>query len=125
MPAPSTTFNAKGNIRNAATIAASGTTTDTLDFSTKFEGQIQIEVVFGTVAATSGVQVDAFRQFGAGPTVDTIATATVTIPSTASTTKDGSIALPTGKYTLKLTNLDAANSVTGVTITTTTIDGIA
>jgi hypothetical protein len=53
------TFNAKGNVLNAASVAAAGTNTQQVDASAKFEVQIQVEVVFGTVAATSGVQVDA------------------------------------------------------------------
>lgn len=83
-----------------------------------------MEVVFGTVAATSGLQVDVFRRFGAGPTDDTIAVTSFTIPSTATTTKDQSFALPTGKYSVKLTNLDATNALTATSITTSTIDGI-
>lgn len=125
MAAPSMTFNAKGNILNAATIAASGTNTQAIDASTKFEVQVQVEVAFGTVAATSGLQVDVYRRFGAGPTDDSISVLTFTIPSTASTTKDQSFALPTGKYDVKLTNLDATNSVTGVTVTTSTVDAIS
>jgi hypothetical protein len=119
------TINAKGNIVSGGTLAASGTSTNQLDFSAKFEGQVQVEVAFGTVAATSGVQITVFRRFGAGPTDDTISILTFTIPSTASTTKDQSFALPTGKYDLTLTNLDATNSVTGVNVTTSTVDSIA
>jgi hypothetical protein len=119
------TFNAKGNIANNQTIANSANRTDAVDGSTKFETQVQFEVAFGTVAATSGLQIDVFRRFGAGPTDDTISVLTFVIPSTLSTTKDQSIALPTGKYDIKATNLDATNSVTGYTVTTSTVDSIA
>lgn len=119
------TFNAKGNVVNNATLAASASRTDAVDASAKFEVQVQVEVAFGTVAATSGLQVDVYRRFGAGPTDDTISILTFTIPSTASTTKDQSFALPTGKYDIKLTNLDATNSVTALYVTTSTVDSIA
>lgn len=125
MASPSMTLNALGNIRSNATILASGTTTDTLDFSTKFEGQVQVQVTFGTVAATSGLTINIFRLFGSGPTADTIAVTSFTIPSTASTTKAQSFALPTGKYQIQLVNTDATNSVTGANITTSTVDSIA
>jgi hypothetical protein len=123
MAAPSMTFNAKGNVLSNQTITASGTNTQAIDASTKFEVQVQVEVTFGTVAATSGLQVDVYRRFGAGPTDDTISVLTFTVPSTASTTKDQSFALPTGKYDIKLTNLDATNGVTA-SITTSTVDSI-
>lgn len=125
MASPSMTFNAKGNIVSGATIALSATNTQAIDASTKFEVQIQIEVIFGTVAAVSGLQIDVFRRSGAGPTDDTISVLTFVIPSQTSTTKDQSFALPTGKYDVKATNLDATNGVTGYTVTTSTVDSIA
>ncbi len=120
---PSMTFNAKGNILNASSVAASGTSTNAVDASNKFEVQIQIECAFGTVAATNGCQVSVYRRFGAGPTDDTIAALTFVIPGTTSTTKDQSIALPTGKYDVVITNLDGTNAIT-VTITTSTVDSV-
>lgn len=121
---PAMTFNAKGNLQSNQTITASGTLSTTVDGSAKFETEIAIEVVFGTVAATSGIQVDVFRNFGSGPTTDTISILTFVIPSTASTTKDQSFSLGPGKYSVKLTNLDGTNSVTGVYVTSTTWDSI-
>lgn len=125
MAAPTMTFNARGNLRSNQTIATSGTLSTDVDASTKFEVQLQVEVTFGTVAATSGLQVDVFREFGAGPTLDTIAMATFVIPSTASTSKIQSIALPTGKYSVKLTNTDATNAVTAVYLTSSAVDTVA
>ncbi len=124
MPSPSMTFNAKGNILNGQSIGASGTNTSAIDASAKFEVQVQVEAVFGTVAATNGCQVDVYRCFGAGPTDDTISVLTFVIPGTASTTKDQSFALPTGKFDLKITNLDGTNSIT-CSVTTSTIDAVA
>jgi hypothetical protein len=125
MAAPAMTQNARGNVQSAGTLAASGTATLAVDATAKFEVQIQIEVVFGTVAATAGLQIDVFRRFGLGPTDDTIAVLTFVIPATASTTKIQSFALPTGKYDVKETNLDATNGLTGLNLTTSTIDSIA
>lgn len=125
MATPSMTFNAFGNIVNAGALAASATATSAVDASAKFEVQIQVQAIFGTVAATSGLQVDVFRRFGAGPTDDTISVTTFTIPSTTSTTKDQSFALPTGKYDVKVTNLDGTNALTSYSITTSTVDSIA
>jgi hypothetical protein len=125
MASPSMTLtHTAGNLLASATIAAGGNTTFDVDYSAKFEGQVQIAVTFGTVAATSGLQIDVFRRIGSGPAVDTEAISTLTIPSTASTTKDKSFALPTGRYRVKLTNLDATNSVTSVSATDDTIDGV-
>lgn len=126
MASPASTINnAAGNLLASTTITASSNATAILDVSAKFEAAIQASVTFGTVAATSGVQVDVFRRIGSGPAVDTIAATTFTIPSTASTTKLVSFALPTGRYQIKLTNLDATNSVTSVTLTTDTVDSVS
>jgi hypothetical protein len=125
MAAPSMTINAAGNVLASASIAASGTTTANVDVSSKFEVQIQVQTTFGTVAATSGIQIDVFRRIGTGPVVDTVPIQTMTITSTASTTKDLSLALPTGKYQVKLTNLDATNGVTATSITGDTVDGVS
>lgn len=121
---PIGTFNSVGNVLASATIAASGTRTADIDASTKFAVQIQISIVFGTVAATSGLQVDIYRQVAGGTVNDTIATSTYTIPSTASTTKVYTIELGWGKWHVVLTNTDATNSLTGTTATTATADSV-
>jgi hypothetical protein len=127
MAAPTmTTSNAAGNLLASTTIAASGTNSTTnLDASTAFEAQVQVSVTFGTVAATSGLQVDVFRRIGSGPAVDTVAITSFVIASTASTTVKQSFALPTGRYNIKLTNLDATNSVTLVTLTDDVVTSVA
>jgi hypothetical protein len=123
--APVSTFNAQAGLLASGSLAASGTSTTALDISTKFEAQIQVKNTGGgSVAGTNGLQVDVFRRFGAGPTDDTISILTFIITTTASTTKYQSFTLPTGKYDIKLTNLDASNAIT-VEMTSTTVDTIS
>lgn len=125
MAAPTMTFNAVGNIRASASLAASGTDSGNLDYSTKIEGQITVKVVFGAaVAATSGVKVEFFARYGSTAADTTIATFSYTIPATASATVSRTFYLGTGKWTWKLTNLDATNAVT-IEITDATVDGIS
>lgn len=120
-----TTTNTAGNLLASATIAASGNTTFDVDCSAKINSQIQLSVTFGTVAATSGIQVDVYRRIGSVPAIDTESVTGLTIPSTTATTKRKSLVLPTGRYRVKLTNLDATNSVTLVTATDDTFDGMS
>ena len=125
MAAPVMTQNATGNILASSALALSASTANLdIDATTKFELELQIGVTFGAVAATNGLQVNVYRLFGAGPTADTIQVTQFTIPGTASTTKNQSLALPTGRYRIVLTNLDATNGLTGVTVTSSTIDSI-
>jgi hypothetical protein len=126
MASPSmTTGNSAGNLLTSTTIAASASTTFNVDLSAKFEGQVQVGVTFGTVAATAGLQVQVFRRVGSGPAVDTAAVTQFVIAAVASTTSLQSFALPTGRYQVKLTNLDATNSVTSVSATDDTIDAVS
>ena len=112
-----------------ARVAASGTAdtgANAVDLSTSFEGQFQASVTFGTVAATNGLQIDAFRAVDAatGSTFDTIAAFTLIIPGTTSTSKVMSFVLQTGLWKLKVTNLDATNAVTNVKILYATLASI-
>lgn len=121
-----TTSNSAGNLLASATIAASANNATTnLDLSAKFEGQIQFVGAFGTVAATAGIQVDCYRRIGSGPVNDTISAVSFVIAAVASTTVKQSFVLPTGRWNIKLTNLDATNSVTTVTLTDDTVDAIS
>jgi len=84
-----------------------------LDIRTKFEARIQVKNTGGgTVAATNGLQVDVFRYVDGGTRKDTVPILTFVIPTTTSTEKEQSFALPTGHYNVKLTNLDASNAIT-------------
>jgi hypothetical protein len=113
---PSVNFGSTGNAIAANTnLALSASTSFTADFSTStLGGFVQ---VFGkggsSVSSTNGLQVQAFTTAD-GSTFDTIAFAGVnfTIPITASTTSTQSFLLPTGKYSVKLTNLDATYPIT-------------
>ena len=126
MASPSMTRNAAGNALASQALALSASVTFNLDLSAKFEGQVQIAVTFGTVAATAGLQIQVFRQIGTGPVTDTVGIGVgFTIAATASTTQDASFSLPTGKYQVKLTNLDATNGLTGVSATMDTVDAVA
>ena len=128
MAAPSMTFNTAGNALASQSLANAGTVTFNLDLSAKFEGQVEVKVVEGgTVAATAGVRVDVFAGYGSTPTYTTVnPNFTMTVPAGTATVTVYSpkIYLPTGKYQVKLTNLDATNAVT-VEATMDTVDAVA
>ena len=113
---PSVTFNAQYNALASGSLSASGTTTFTADFSSsKLGGFVQIWDTGGaTVAATNGCQVQCFATADTGPNYDTIAFAgtSFTITTVASTAAAESFFLPTGKYKVQLTNLDATYAIT-------------
>lgn len=111
---PTYAASADGNIRASASLAAAGTDNDDLDYSAVFEGQIHVlNTPGGTVAATRGVRVDIYKRYGTGPTVAESPMISYYLPSaTASTDESIDIFLSTGKYNIKITNLDAANAVT-------------
>jgi hypothetical protein len=125
MAAPSMTFNAQAGVLASGSLAASGTSTTAYDVSSKFEGQLQVKNTGGgTVAATNGLKVEVFRRFGAGPVDDTIPVVGFIIPTVASTASYQSVGLPTGKYDVKLTNLDTANAIT-VEMTSSSVDSVS
>jgi hypothetical protein len=77
---------------------------------------LSVTVTYTTVAATSGVTVAVYPAGDSTPHFDTAATWTYTIAAVASSTKQASILLPTGKYQVVVTNTDATNGVTyGIT----------
>ena len=128
MAAPSMTFNAAGNLIAASTnLAAGASTTVNVDASTKIELQILVNVTLGgTVATTHGIQVDALP--GYGSTVAYGDTPVASVAAAQATAASGSdtafLALPTGKYQIKITNLDASNAVT-IEATSATVDSYA
>jgi hypothetical protein len=124
MAAPVMTFAAAGNVRASASLAAAANATVALDASTKVEMQVAVKLTNGaTIAGTHGLQIDLLPGYGSTVAYATIPAVSVTIGSTlaASGTESTVIFLPTGKYQLKITNLDAANAVT-VEATSVTID---
>jgi hypothetical protein len=117
---PTQTFNAQGNILAIATsIAASGSNTgNVVDFSVNcLGGTIQVTNTGGSsVSTTNGCQVLIYPAGDNTPHYDAVPMWTYTIPTTASTATPQSIALPTGKYSISLKNLDATYTITaGIT----------
>ena len=121
----STITNATGNLLSSQSLGASGTVTFDLDLSAKFEAEVQIGVLPGaSVSTTNGVQVDCYRKIGTSALIDTDAAISFQIPSlVASTQRYKSLSLPTSRWRIKLTNLDAANVVT-VECTDDSVDSI-
>lgn len=121
--AVSMTFNAAGNADASASLGAGANRSFSIDGSTKYEIQLTIKnTPGGSVAATRGVRIDVFPRYGTGPSDTTIANPSYTLPSQAASTAESlMIRLPPGKYTVKLTNLDASNAVT-LEATTATVD---
>lgn len=128
MASPSMTFNAAGNALSSQSLAAAANVnTATLDYSTKIEAQVHVKNTPGaTVAATRGCQIDVYRMYGSTPTIAQSSSIPVaTLPSaTGSVAESLDFYLGTGKYQIKLTNLDASNAIT-VEITVDTVDAIA
>jgi hypothetical protein len=111
---PSLNPGTTGNAKASASLAASGTVSFVVDFSTNvLGGFVQIWDTTTTVAATNGLTVQAFSTPD-GTNFDTIPFGGVnfTIAPAASSTARQTFFLPTGKYTITLTNLDATNAVT-------------
>lgn len=126
MAAPSMTFNTAGNSLASQSLAASGNVTFNLDLSAKFEGQVEVEANFGTIAAVAGLRVEVFPGVGSTPTYSTTNPNFVyTLPAVAGLRRTPKIFLPTGKYQVSLTNLDASNGLTTVQATTDTVDAVA
>jgi hypothetical protein len=119
------TGNAAGNIRTSAALNAAASDNKDVDYSAGVEGQINVKnTPGGTVAATRGVRIDIYRNFGSVPTKASSPFLTYTLPSAvASTAESADIFLGWGKYNITITNLDAANAVT-VQITGDTVDSL-
>jgi hypothetical protein len=123
---PTYTAGAAGNIHTSASLGAGATANDNYDGSAVFETQVHVlNTPGGSVAATRGVKVEVFRRYGTTPTLGESAMLTYTLPSTtASTAESLDFFLPTGKYNIKITNLDGTNAVT-VEITGDVISNVA
>ncbi len=128
MASPVMTFNALGNIASSQALAAGATSVlYSIDASTDFELQMQVDILAGAaVAATNGVTVNVYRVLGSGTLdTDTIPAVAFTItPLTASAHSVKTVALSTGKYEISLTNTDATNAVT-YTVTSAAVTSIA
>lgn len=111
---PSVTWNAAGNALSSQALGASSSVSFTVDFSSNsLGGWLQVWDTGGSsVSSTSGLQVQVFPAGDSTPDYDTVACWTYTITTVASTVARQSILLPTGKYSVKLTNLDATYGIT-------------
>jgi len=111
---PVMTFNGAGNLRASASLAASATFNNDVDYSTKFEAQIHIKnTPGGTVSATRGLRIDVYRRYSSGPATADSPMMIFFLPSqTISVAESLDFFLPTGKWNIKVTNLDAAQAVT-------------
>ena len=86
-----------------------------LNLSARTTGYITVAITPGAlISATRGVLVECFRQYSATTTnFETIAAYSYTMPSAvASTLESHTIVVTPGKYSVKLTNLDATYTVT-------------
>lgn len=119
MAAPSMTLGT--TLHTSASLAAGATTNDTLDASTKFEAQVMYKVTAGaTVAATFGLKIEVYELYSGTTYPQDVATGTLnpnytyTLAgySASQIVYSPKIYLPTGKWKIKLTNLDATNAIT-------------
>jgi hypothetical protein len=120
------TQNASGNLSNGTSVAASGTSTAVVvDATTKFELQLQFDVLTGGTAQAGAVAtVKIYGVFGGGPTADNVPLIQFAIAmGTASTPYIQSLRLGTGKYSYTVTNGDTANAIT-FSCTSSTVDSI-
>lgn len=126
MASPVMTQNALNNLASGVSIGASATSTPVaLDATTKFEAQIQFDILTGGTAQAAGfATVKVYRRFGAGPQSDNIPVTQLQITTgTAATHYIQSIAIPTGNYAFTVTNGDTANAIT-YSATSSTVDAI-
>jgi hypothetical protein len=117
---PSVTYNSQGNILATSTsIAASGSHTGSIvDFSSSsLGGWVQVTPTGGTsVSTTNGCQVLFFPAGDTTPHYDYYPMFQQTIAIVPSTATPLSFLLPTGKYSISLTNVDATYPITaGIT----------
>jgi hypothetical protein len=116
--APTWTYNTQGNAFTSATITNGTTQSFAIDFSGVMLGQFQVGNTAGSsVSTTAGLQVAIYNQFTTNN--DNVPIEQFVITSVASTTEYQSLTLPTGKYNVILSNLDASHTVTAIATTNT------
>jgi len=126
MPSPHTTTGSPGNALASQSVAAGASVTFNVDFSLMFEGELQIGCSFGTVSATAGLQIQVFPRVGSTPVTDTVpGTGSTTIAAASVSSLCQTIRLQTGRYMVKLTNLDASNGLLSVYATYDAVDYIS
>lgn len=117
----SMTLNSAGNGLASQSLAASASVSFNVDVSAAYEGQVQVGATFGTMSATAGLQVQVYTRVGSTPVNDTVAGAGSVTLTAASGAQAQTIRLATGRYSVKLTNLDASNGLTAVYSTFDTV----
>lgn len=127
MAAPSMTFNAAGNLRASATLAAGGFWYAYLDYATKIEGQVTVKVTPGaSISSTRGLRVEFYPRYGTGGSLadSTIPAFSYVMPSAvASTPESKTFFVGTGKWVVATRNLDATYDIT-TEVTDATVDAI-
>lgn len=130
MASPTMTFGQ--TLHSSASLGASGTASDTVDLSTKYQAQIMYKVTAGgTVAATFGVRIDIYgiylgSTYGDSSTGTPVPNYTFTVTNYAASqvVYSPKIFLDTGRWKIVITNLDATNAIT-VEALYDTVDTIA
>lgn len=113
MAAPTMTYNAAGHALSSGSLAAGAAVTFNLDASTDFEVHVEAQGTGGgTVAAVNGLQIDCFRAGDTAINYDTLSSYTTTVPIVSAALKQLTVPLGTGKWQIKLTNLDVTNAIT-------------
>lgn len=125
MASPVYTKGAAGNGLASQALAAGASVTFTLDLSAAFDGFPQVGGTFGTIAATAGLQVSVFRKVGSTPVADTNPGPGSFVLAAVAGAQAQTVPLSTGVYSIKLTNLDATNSLTAVYCTYDNVSGVA
>ncbi len=126
MASPQMTQNAYGNVAASVPIGPGSVSANyMLDFSTKLEGQLQVDLLSGS-AVTSGAvaTINIFRVVGSSGTVDTVPMAAFSQAlALVGAHAIRSVCLATGRYQAQVLNGDSANGIT-LSLTTSTVDGL-
>lgn len=120
-----TSYNSRGNVLNASAINPSSSSSGNIcDFSDSSGGWISVYCSAGSVSTTNGIQVQIFPLGDSGGDYDTVSLPAATIAQTASSVSQQSFPVPSGQYSVTLTNLDSTtgHSVT-CSITTNPVTG--
>jgi hypothetical protein len=126
MASPQMTQNPYGNIAASIPIGPGSVSASyLLDFSTRLEGQAQVDLLSGA-AVTSGAAatVNIYRVVGSAATPDTVPMSAFSQAlALAGAHSIRSLGLSTGRYQVQVLNGDSANGIT-LSITTSTVDGM-
>jgi hypothetical protein len=111
---------ASTTLHTSASLGAAATATDNLAITTSFEAQLMVKVTAGgTVAATFGCKIEVYKLYtsttygsaGTG-TLNPNYSYTLAGYTASQVVYSPGIFIPTGSWTVKITNLDATNAIT-------------